>query len=56
MGLKPPDTVAWSEIESPTVTPADAVVERLGVACATTTDSVESVHDPLTTALLASPL
>ena len=54
VGLKPPVTVAVSEIEVPTTPPAEGVVAMAGVAWVMSSGS--SPQSELTAALLVSPL
>ena len=54
VGLKPPLTVAVSEMETPTGPPAEGVVAMVGVAWAVVTGS--AAQSDLTVVLLASPL
>jgi len=55
VGLYPPDTVAWSEIDWPTVVELGAaVLDTDGDAALTVTGSAE--HELVTLALFESPL
>ena len=54
VGLRPPVTVAVSEMEVPTTPPAEGVVAMAGVAWAMVTGS--AAQSELTVVLLASPL
>ena len=54
VGLKPPVTVAVSEMEMPTGPPAEGVVAMAGAAWAMATGSAAQAE--LTVMLLASPL
>ena len=56
VGVTAPTSVAVSVTVPPTGTPAEATVEIVGVAWATTTDSPGSLQAPAVGALLASPL
>ena len=55
VGLNPPESVAVSWIEPPRVMAADAVVDRVGVAGVTTTDSLAAPQALVAELLLASP-
>ena len=55
-GLKPPASVAVSEIEPPRVTGADALVTIVGLALLTTTSSLAAPQGLMTALLPPSPL
>jgi len=55
VGLKAPASVAVSVTVPPTGAPGEATVEMVGAAWTTVTDSLGSLHVPVTGALFASP-